>query len=432
MTPGTVDRLCPALDPVRTRVLRDDLVGSRRERRGRGLPGGGGGGAGAGGRRRRIGRNGRRRGAGVGGKWAARPRSPQVRSRQAPGGTGAICGPATAEPGRNDRDLPATRRPGATFAAGGRCAAASRTRRDVGPHQAGRDGADDGEGGARRRRHAGRERDRPSTGAWASHDSGPIASRSRPSEMLRKARTTRGSNWSPRSGRSRRERPPCPALVRAHGGHDVEDVGDGDDAPASEIPRSPALRVAVAVPALVVLGDRVRPLAEPARTARPAGRRARGDGDRGPLVVGRPPGLLRISAELRACRCRAAAPPSSAGRRRRGPGGAPCRSSASTHAPVRNVRGSPVVRAQLGREAEQALRGLDGRLSLDARRARRDAARARRWCPRPARCGNAKAPHRERRARASTGRPTEAAGASAIEADQHEGRAALKPTHQVT
>ena len=35
---------------------------------------------------------------------------------------------------------------------------------------------------------------RPSTGVWASHDSGPMTSRIRPSETFRNARTTRGSN----------------------------------------------------------------------------------------------------------------------------------------------------------------------------------------------------------------------------------------------
>ena len=38
---------------------------------------------------------------------------------------------------------------------------------------------------------------RPSTGVWASHDSGPMTSRIRPSETFRKARTTRGSNCVP-------------------------------------------------------------------------------------------------------------------------------------------------------------------------------------------------------------------------------------------
>ncbi len=38
---------------------------------------------------------------------------------------------------------------------------------------------------------------RPSTGACASQDSGPIASRRRPSETPRNARTTRGSNCAP-------------------------------------------------------------------------------------------------------------------------------------------------------------------------------------------------------------------------------------------
>ena len=38
---------------------------------------------------------------------------------------------------------------------------------------------------------------RPRMGACASHESGPMASRRRPSETLRNARTTRGSNCAP-------------------------------------------------------------------------------------------------------------------------------------------------------------------------------------------------------------------------------------------
>ena len=38
---------------------------------------------------------------------------------------------------------------------------------------------------------------RPTSGSWVSHDSGPIARRSRPSEMFRNARTGRGSNCVP-------------------------------------------------------------------------------------------------------------------------------------------------------------------------------------------------------------------------------------------
>ena len=35
------------------------------------------------------------------------------------------------------------------------------------------------------------------SGSWASHDSGPMATRSRPSDTFRNARTTAGSNWVP-------------------------------------------------------------------------------------------------------------------------------------------------------------------------------------------------------------------------------------------
>jgi hypothetical protein len=38
---------------------------------------------------------------------------------------------------------------------------------------------------------------RASTGACVSHDTGPITSRIRPSEMFTKARTSDGSNWEP-------------------------------------------------------------------------------------------------------------------------------------------------------------------------------------------------------------------------------------------
>ena len=107
---------------------------------------------------------------------------------------------------------------------------------------------------------------RPSTGACASQESGPIASRSRPSEMLRNARTTRGSNWSPaqRAISSRAAIGVARLLVRARGGDHVEHVGDGDDAAGErDVVARRALRVALAVPALVVVGDRVRPLPEP-------------------------------------------------------------------------------------------------------------------------------------------------------------------------
>ena len=69
----------------------------------------------------------------------------------------------------------------------------------------------------------------------ANHDSGPMTRRSRPSEMLRNARTTVGSNCVPAqraisapaaTGGSR-------LLVRPDRRHDVEDVGHRDD-PAGE------------------------------------------------------------------------------------------------------------------------------------------------------------------------------------------------------
>ena len=84
--------------------------------------------------------------------------------------------------------------------------------------------------------------------------------------MLRKARTTVGSNWVPalsassRPGRDGRHR----LLVRAGRGHHVVGVGDGDDPSGQgDLVAGQAQRVSLAVVALVVLGRRLGPLTEP-------------------------------------------------------------------------------------------------------------------------------------------------------------------------
>ena len=156
---------------------------------------------------------------------------------------------------------------------------------------------------------------RPSTGACASHDSGPIASRSRPSEMLRNARTTRGSNCIAGAARDLLARGDRVArlLVGARGGDDVEDVGDGHDAARQrDLVALDAHRVAGAVPALVMVGDGVRPLPQPRAQRLGEPRAELGVApDQRPLLVRRPPRLVEdLGAAPRACRCRAAAPPS--------------------------------------------------------------------------------------------------------------------------
>ena len=83
-------------------------------------------------------------------------------------------------------------------------------------------------------------------------------------------------------------------LVRARGGDDVEHVGDGDDAARErDVFALGAFRIALAVPALVMIGDRVRPLTQP-----PAQRRGQPGSDFGvaayqrPLLLARAPRLV--------------------------------------------------------------------------------------------------------------------------------------------
>jgi hypothetical protein len=91
-------------------------------------------------------------------------------------------------------------------------------------------------------------------------------SRSRPMLTVRNARTTSGSNWVPAhlassaAGLLGRHG----LLVRPRRGHDVIGVSDGDDSTRErDVLARDAFRVALAVVALVVLGSRLGPLAQP-------------------------------------------------------------------------------------------------------------------------------------------------------------------------
>ena len=81
-------------------------------------------------------------------------------------------------------------------------------------------------------------------------------------------------------------------LVRAHGGHRLEGVGEGDDAPGERDVRAGELvRVARAVPLLVVLADAVPPWSEPVL-------QRVGEAGAGRRVTGEDRPLLRVGATL--------------------------------------------------------------------------------------------------------------------------------------
>ena len=104
-------------------------------------------------------------------------------------------------------------------------------------------------------------------GICAIHEPNPTTRHSRPIPMLRKARTTTGSNCAPEHftsscARSRNAERPS---IRADRRHDLIRVRDGDDTAGERDAVSGKLvRVTEPVPSLVVMLDRVCPFAQPA------------------------------------------------------------------------------------------------------------------------------------------------------------------------
>ena len=165
-------------------------------------------------------------------------------------------------------------------------------------------------------------------------------------------------------------------LVRARRGDHVEDVGDRDDAAGErDAVAGGAVRIALAVPALVVVCDRVRPLAEPRAQRRgEAGAELGMAADQLPLRVRRAPGLVEdLGRHLELADVV----------QQRGPVEAVdvvaaepelLRDHLRVGADALGVAArQPVVRAELGDEPEQALDGFGRRLVVVARAGTREA-----------------------------------------------------------
>ena len=409
----------------------------RRWRGGRRRGGGGGrGGAGRGAACRRQGRA----WPGVQGRaWpGAHRREPPQRLRDEAGGherTGAAAmapGAARRAPSRRPerQRRPAAPRPTR--------ASANWRRRVRSRHQPGGQRAHDGHGGARHCRHARPERDPPQHRCLGEPGQRPHrepqAAERDAQERAHDARVELLA-CAARDLLARRDRV-ARVLVGARGGDDVEDVGDRDDAPGQrDVLTRAAVRVALAVPALVVVGDRVRPLSQP-RAQRLGHARAELGvaADQPPLLVRRLPRFVEhlrgyleladvvqqrspveaihlVAPEMQLLRDHLRV-------------GADALGVASRDA---------IVRVQSGDETEQPLRRLHRRACVAARSRPLDAPlelgrRAGAQCRAEAR----RRLVRKHEGELEQGREREQAARQAVDADQDTVAPALRPTHQAT